>query len=93
MAEQKPTNPLAIIALVLSISPVLGIGLLWGSVAGLIIGLIARKRIAESLGGEGGEGMAKAAIIIGAVGLGLQILAICCALIFAVIIPLAAEYG
>lgn len=77
--EGQKTNTLAIIGLVLSLSPLIGIGAFWGSIAGIILGVMARKQIEESAGVEGGEGMAKAAIIIGAVGLALYVLAICCA--------------
>jgi hypothetical protein len=60
---QRPTNTLAIIALVLAFvfAP-----------AAIVCGIIARKQIRQS--GESGDGMALAAVIVGAVATGLMVL-------------------
>jgi hypothetical protein len=65
-AAGRPTNTMAIVALVLSFacSPV-----------GLILGFVARQQIRQRH--EGGDGLALAAIIIGAVSLVLTIGIIC----------------
>ncbi len=70
-------NSLALISLIASI---LGLTLFpfLGSIAGLILGYMAKKQIEESNGTEGGEDLAKWGIILGWVGIGLGILG-CCA--------------
>jgi hypothetical protein len=62
----RPTNTMAIVALVLSFvcSPI-----------GLILGFVARQQIRQR--NEGGDGLALAAIIIGAISLVLSIGIIC----------------
>lgn len=82
-----PTNGMAIASLVLSLLGLLQILPLIGSVLGLIFGYSARNQIAQSRGMQGGEGMARAGIIIGWVTLGLWALGICAALIFGVAVP------
>ncbi|MBN1953735.1 MAG: DUF4190 domain-containing protein [Anaerolineae bacterium] len=74
-----PNSGLAIVSLIASI---LGLTLLptIGSIAGVIMGYMAKKQIEESRGAMGGEGMAKAGIIIGWIGIGLAVLGVCIAL-------------
>jgi len=72
-----PTNGLAIASLVLSLLGLIGVLPLLGTVLGLIFGYSARNQIAQSQGTQGGEGLAKAGIIIGWVALGLWALGIC----------------
>lgn len=60
---------------------------LLGTILGLIFGYSARNQIAQSRGTQGGEGLAKAGIIIGWVTLGIWALGICAALIFGVAVP------
>lgn len=93
MEEQK-TNTLAIVGLVLSLSPLIVIGAFWGSIGGIICGYLAQKQIEESAGAEGGEKMAKAAIYVGIGGLVLYVIGTCCAVIVAFVIPMitAASY-
>ncbi|TCB99690.1 DUF4190 domain-containing protein [Micromonospora zingiberis] len=67
----QQTNPLAIVALVLAL---IGIGSCITAPIGAIMGHVALRQIREK--GEGGEGMAKAAIIVGWVLTGLLVLAI-----------------
>ncbi len=71
-----PTSGLAIGSLIASI---LGLTFLptIGSIIGVVLGYMAKRQIAESGGTMGGEGLAKAGIIIGWVGIGLTALAIC----------------
>ncbi|RIV30870.1 DUF4190 domain-containing protein [Micromonospora radicis] len=68
---QPQTNPLAIAALVLSL---IGIVSCITAPIGAIMGHVASRQIRER--GEGGEGMAKAAIIVGWVFTGLLVLVI-----------------
>jgi uncharacterized protein DUF4190 len=73
--QQMPaskTNAMAITSLVLGILSIpadfcYGSGILFG-IAAIIIGLVARKQIKESHGTQGGNGLALAGIITGAVG-------------------------
>ncbi|MEU6023328.1 DUF4190 domain-containing protein [Micromonospora sp. NPDC047134] len=67
----RPTNSMAIVALVLAL---LGIGSCITAPIGAIMGHVAMRQIRET--GEGGEGMAKAAIIVGWILTGLIVLAI-----------------
>jgi hypothetical protein len=87
MEEQPKTNTLAIVGLVLSLLPFVGIGAIWGSIGGIICGYLAKKQIEESAGAEGGEGLAKAALWVGVGGLVLYVLIICCVLTFTLILP------
>ncbi|GIJ25789.1 hypothetical protein Vqi01_09510 [Micromonospora qiuiae] len=68
---QQQTNALAIVALVLSL---IGIGSCITAPIGAIMGHVAMRQIRET--GEGGEGMAKAAIIVGWILTGLLALVI-----------------
>ncbi|GGM26015.1 hypothetical protein GCM10011608_08440 [Micromonospora sonchi] len=68
---QQQTNTLAIVALVLSL---VGIGSCITAPIGAIMGHVAMRQIRET--GEGGEGMAKAAIIVGWILTGLLALVI-----------------
>jgi hypothetical protein len=62
----RSTNPLAIASLVVSLIGLLccGLGFIPG-IAGIVLGVLANKQIAQT--GQNGAGMAKAGIIIGAV--------------------------
>lgn len=64
----RPTNGLAIAAMVL--------GILWlywvGSVLALVFGYVARSQIRQT--GHGGDGMAIAGIVLGWVGVGMLVL-------------------
>jgi hypothetical protein len=71
-----PNSNLAIISL---IAGILGLTLLpaIGSIVALIIGYMAKKEIEESRGALGGEGMAKAGILLGWIGIVLDVIGIC----------------
>ncbi|MFW7414702.1 DUF4190 domain-containing protein [Demequina sp. SO4-18] len=69
-----PTNMLAVISLVLSILGGVGVLLIVGSIAGIVTGHIARRQARER--GEQGEGVAKAGVIVGWVGLAFMVLTI-----------------
>lgn len=69
MPAQAPTNMLAVVSVVLSILGGVGVLLVVGSIAGIVTGTIARRQARER--GEQGEGVGKAGIIIGWVGLGV----------------------
>jgi hypothetical protein len=66
------TNGMAIASMVLGIVWVYGIG----SVLALIFGYVAKSQIDQSLGREGGRGMAIAGIVLGWIGVGGIILII-----------------
>jgi hypothetical protein len=74
--QRPPTNSaLAVASLIASI---LGVTLLptVGSIAGLIMGYIAKRRIEKSGGAIGGGVMAHGGIVVGWVGIGLTALGI-----------------
>jgi len=73
------TSTMAIISLVASILGLSAIPLL-GSIVGVITGHMARREIKDSGGTLEGDGLAKAGLIIGYVGIGLTVLGICFAL-------------
>ncbi len=73
--QQVPsTNALAIVSLIAGITG-LTIFFGFGSVVALITGYIAKRQILER--SEGGEGMAKAGIIMGWIGVVLVVLGVC----------------
>jgi hypothetical protein len=87
------TPPNSSMALVSLIAGILGLTLfpLVGSVVALITGSMAKKEINESRGALGGEGMAKAGVILGWIGIGLSAIGCCVAVvIFAIPFILAA---
>lgn len=86
-APAPKTNGLAVASLVLSLLGLIGILPILGSILGLIFGYSARNQIFQSRGTQGGEGMAKAGIIIGWVAIAIWALGICAALIFGVALP------
>ena len=75
-ATEPQSSGMAIASLVASI---LGLTLFptIGSIIGLILGYMARNQIRDSGGTMGGEGLARAGIIIGWVGIGLAVIFIC----------------
>jgi Domain of unknown function (DUF4190) len=66
---QPRTNGLAIASLVLGLTGWLACGV--GSILAIVFGAVARGQIRASGGRDGGDGMAKAGIILGAVFLAL----------------------
>jgi hypothetical protein len=76
-----PSSGMAIASLIASI---LGLTLLptIGSIVGLILGYMARNQIQDSGGTMGGEGLAKAGIIVGWIGIGFTLIA-CCIVVLA----------
>lgn len=87
--ESLPKSSKAIASLVLSI---LGISILpfIGSIAGLVLGYIARNEIEDSDGALSGDDLAKIGIIIGWVGIVIGILG-CCFAAFITFIAIASE--
>lgn len=75
---RRPTNAMAIVALVLGLTVAPG---------GLICGIIARKQIRET--GEEGDGLALAGLIIGAVVTGMLFLALLLPLLSYLLVVLA----
>ncbi|MFL5688444.1 MAG: DUF4190 domain-containing protein, partial [Chloroflexota bacterium] len=61
---RRSTNGMAIASMVLGIVWVCGIG----SILALIFGYIARRQIRDSMGAQGGDGMAIAGIVLGWIG-------------------------
>ena len=77
-AYAPPNSNLALISL---IAGILGLTLfpLIGSIIALIIGYMAKKEIQESMGSLGGDGLAKAGIILGWIGIALGVIGFCIA--------------
>ena len=86
MYEQSPsTHMLAVVSLILSILGLVPLLPVAGSIGGIISGRIARREIWENPELYQGEGIARAGIVLGWVGVGLAItigLAILAALLF-----------
>jgi len=88
MSQQyyTPTPPPSVensgMAVASLIASILGLTLVptIGSVIGLILGYMARSRIRDSAGTLGGEGLAKAGIILGWIGVAILVLGICLAI-------------
>ncbi len=74
------TNGKAIASLVLSILGLVGILPILGSLLGILLGHLARGEIARHPEATTGEGLAQAGVILGWVGLALNLLGIICAL-------------
>lgn len=81
-----PTSSMAVVSLVAGI---LGLSLFpfIGSIVALITGNMAKNEIRDSRGALGGEGLAKAGVILGWIGIILGILGIC-GVILAFLIPI-----
>jgi hypothetical protein len=77
-AYAPPNSNLALISL---IAGILGLTLfpLIGSIVALIVGYMAKKEIQESMGALGGDGMAKAGLILGWIGIALGVIGFCIA--------------
>jgi uncharacterized protein YqhQ len=76
-------------ALVSLIAGILGLTLFpfLGSIVAVITGNIGRKEIAASAGAETGDGMAKAGVIMGWIGVALGVVGICFACALFVLVP------
>ena len=70
-----------------------------GSIIGLILGYMARNQIRDSGGTIGGDGLARAGIIVGWIGIGLMAIGICIGILFLILglsipgIAICAELG
>ncbi len=73
-AQPQSTSPLAIISLVTGIIGILCCNYFVLSIAAIVTGVIGRKQIAASSGAQKGDGMAKAGLILGIVGIVLGII-------------------
>ncbi|MCV2393064.1 DUF4190 domain-containing protein [Actinotalea sp. M2MS4P-6] len=80
-APSTPTNTMAIVALVAGIAGLSVVPFI-GSIVAVIVGPMARKQIA--LSGEQGDGLAKAGLILGWVGIAITVVV----MVFAIIVPL-----
>jgi hypothetical protein len=70
----KGTNGIAIASLVCACAGILLLGL--PSIVGIVLGFVARTKIRQSNGTQGGSGLALAGIIVGFVVVGLVVLGI-----------------
>lgn len=72
-----PTNTLAVLSLVFSISSWI---LLWGvgGIAGLVLGIMARNEIKNNYGTQSGDGLALTGIILGAANIVVVCLGLMC---------------
>jgi hypothetical protein len=71
-----PTNGMAIASLILGIGGLTVVPLI-GSILAIILGNMARKEIHARPDESSGEGMAKAGLVMGWIGVGLTVLAAC----------------
>ena len=71
---QPPNNGYAVAALICSIVGVLFILPVIGPILGIVFGNTAKKQIAQSRGREGGENLAQAGVVLGWIGIGLNVL-------------------
>lgn len=79
-AQPAPaTHALAIVSLALSILGLAGVLPLVGSIGGIISGHIARQEIEAKPQQYGGEGVARAGVVLGWVGVVIGLLLICLA--------------
>jgi hypothetical protein len=72
----QKTSPLAIISLITGIASFFVIPLI-GGITAIVTGIFAKREIKESNGRMTGIGMARAGLILGAVNIGLIVIAIC----------------
>lgn len=89
--QQPATHVLAIVSLVLSILGMMPVLPLVGSIGGIISGIIARREIAARPDLYTGDGLAKAGVILGWVGIALVLLAVCGLVLF--LMPLRTSFG
>lgn len=85
---QRPTNSLAIIALVCAVA---GVITLISAPVGAVLGHLATRQIAQT--GEEGAGLAKAAIWVGWIITGLAVAACCAVLAVAIAIGRTGDFG
>lgn len=79
-AAVEGTEGLAVVSIILSLLWLFGLG----SIAGIVTGFVARRRIKRSGGARTGSGLALAGIILGIVTLGLTVLVGLAIAVFAV---------
>ena len=81
------TNTMALVSL---IAGILGLTLFpfLGSIAAVITGNIGRKEIAASSGAETGDGLAMAGVVMGWIGIGLGVPALCSICVPFALLPL-----
>lgn len=84
------TNSMATIAFVVSLVGLLVFPVV-GSIVGIVLGHQARKQIAAT--GEGGSGLATAAIVIGWITIALAVLSVLAFVFFFVILAASATYN
>ncbi len=82
LKAQGAVHVLAIVSFILSMLGLLPVLPLIGSIAGIVTGVIARKEIRLQPDRYSGDGFAKAAIILGWIGIGLALLAVLGVLLF-----------
>lgn len=79
-AQEAPTtHALAIVSLILSILGLVGVLPLVGSIGGIISGRIAQQEIQAKPEQYSGEGLARAGVIMGWVGIVIGLLLVCLA--------------
>jgi ABC-type dipeptide/oligopeptide/nickel transport system permease component len=83
------TNGFAIASLILSISGFVLLGIV-GSILGVIFGHVAQGQIKKAVPREEGHGLATAGIIMGYIGIGVNILILLFFLFFVIILPIIA---
>jgi hypothetical protein len=79
---RQNTHPLAVVSLVLSILGLMPVLPLVGPIAAIVTGVIARREIRSKPDQLTGDGIAKAGIILGVIGLVFVLLAVLALLLF-----------
>jgi hypothetical protein len=74
--NRQNTHSLAIISLVLSILGLMPVLPVVGSIGGIVTGIIARREIAAKPDQFTGDGIAKAGVILGWIGIAIVLLAV-----------------
>ncbi len=90
--EPKRTSVWAVVSLISGISNYLGL-FFFGAVIALITGYVAKNEIRDNNGMLEGERLANAGVILGWVGLGLALLAVCLIVAIAVGLTGGAIFG
>ena len=91
-SEPKRTSVWAVVSLISGISNYLGL-FFFGAVIALITGYVAKNEIRDNNGMLEGERLANAGVILGWVGLGLALLAVCLIVAIAVGLTGGAIFG
>jgi hypothetical protein len=93
-AQAPATHALAIVSLILSVLGLVGILPLVGSIGGIISGRSAQREILAKPEAHSGEGLARAGVVLGWVGIAIGLALICLALLgLLFFLPVRTSFG